>query len=473
MLQDTVITELPSINVKALRTALRGEVITPRDRAYDTARQVWNARVDAYPAYIVRCAHAADVAVALRFARTHDIDVAVRAGGHSGFGVANDALVVDLGPMKGIEIDAAAGTVRAEAGVLAGELTRAAQEHGLAVPVGQISSVGIAGLTLGGGIGWLVRKHGLTIDNLLEVEIVTADGRALVANDLEHAELFWAVRGGGGNFGVVTAFTYRAHPLGPLVYGGPLVYTLDRAAEALRCYREVMAGAPDELSASAILMTVPPAPHFPAHLHGRQALAIDLCYAGRVEDGPTAIQPLRDGVAPDFDAAGPLPYLVRQSMHDAAGAPGIHHDVASSYLRDLSDAAIETLVAHFRTVPSSMTVIQVPRLGGAMARVAPDATAYSHRAAPYLLWVTPGWKPGEDVAPLLQWRRQLMAALEPFATGGSYVNAIGNEGAAGVHAAYPAGTFERLQAVKEHYDPENSFRLNQNVPPASRYRFDL
>ncbi|HEX5506096.1 MAG TPA: FAD-binding oxidoreductase, partial [Thermomicrobiales bacterium] len=445
-------------------------LIRPADPAYDDARAVWNAAIDRRPAAIARVADAADVRAALACARAHGLPVAVRGGGHhvAGLGTVDGGLVLDLGQMRAVTVDRRARTARVEAGARLGDLDRATQEYGLAVPAGQSADTGVAGLTLGGGTGWLMRKYGLTIDNLLAVELVTADGRLLRASAAERPDLFWGLRGGGGNFGVVTAFTYRLQPVGPIVLGGPLIYTLDRAGAALRAYRDFMAAAPDELTAFAVFATIPSVPPFPERLHGRPALAIDLCYAGPLEEGEGVVAPLRAFGPPALDLVGPIPYLVRQRMLDGTAPRGRHHYSRSGYLRDLPDAVIAALVAGFARVPSPLAQIFLARLGGAVARASEMATAFSGRDAAYLFWILGTWPPAGTAGPNQRWVRALAAALTPHATGGVYVNLIDrDEGRERVRAAYGAATYARLARLKAAYDPDNLFRLNHNIAPAA------
>lgn len=446
---------------------LEGELITPEHPDYAAARTVWNGRYERHPAAIARCRSAADISTAVAWARANELPLAVRAGGHSApaYSLVEGGLVIDLRPMRAISVDPQTNTVRAEAGALAGELSAAAQAHGLAVPVGTMSQVGIGGLTLGGGIGWLLRKHGLTIDNLLAVELVTAEGQQITASPTEHADLFWALRGGGGNFGVATAFTYKAHPAGPLIFGGPLIYSLEQAAGALRNLRELLVDAPDELSVIAMLMTAPLAPPFPPALWGRPALAINFCYTGPAAENNATVAALRAYGPPVLDLCGLRPYLAHNSMSDANAKPGLHHDTTSGALHELNDAAIHALVSRFAHVTSPLATVQLVRMGGAAGRIEPAATAFAHRRAAYLYWITQTWTPGDSAARHTTWMRGMKAALAPHSTGGAYVNALGDEGAAGVRAAYPEQTYERLRAVKRAYDPTNLFRGNHNIAP--------
>ena len=451
-----------------LRAAIHGELIDAVDGVYDEARALWNGGIDRRPAVIVRCVDVHDVQTALAFGQDQKLPIAVRGGGHSvaGHSSVDGGLVIDLSRMKSITINPAARTARAEPGVLLGELDAATQEFGLAVPAGTISHTGIAGLTLGGGVGWLMRKHGLTIDNLLAVEIVTADGVLRRASADEHQDLFWGVRGAGANFGVVVAFEYRLHPVGPLVFGGPLLYTLDKAPAALRLYREYMSDAPDELTAYAIFMTVPPVAPFPPHLHGKQVLALDVCYVGPVADGDSIIAPLRSALTPDLDLAGPLPYVVRQSLADASAPHGLDSYHKGTNLTALTDEAIAALVDAFGRVTDSFTTVHVARIGGAVARVAADATAFGNRQAPYVCWILGTWPiDPERVAERRAWVRDLAAAVECDAAEGVYVNAINDDSPNGAVDAYGPMVYEWLTRVKTKYDPANLFRSNHNIAP--------
>ena len=445
-----------------------GVVLLPGEAGYDEARRLWNGMIDRRPALIVRCATADDVVAGVQFARSHDLVLAVRGGGHSvaGLSTCDNGLMLDLSPMKGIAVDPERRIARAEPGLLLRELDAATQEYGLAVPAGQISHTGIAGLTLGGGLGWLMRKHGLTIDSLLAVELVTADGRMIRASATEHPDLFWGVRGGGGNFGVVTAFEYRLHPVGPIVLAGPVVYTIDKAEAVLRHWSAFMRTAPDELTTFAVLLTVPPQPPFPEALWGKQAVIVDTCWAGDIAEGERALAPLRAFGEPELDLVGPMPFVVRQSSLDATAAPGLHFYEKSHFLAEI-DRAVPGLIAHFARVPSPRSHVILGALGGAVARVAPEATAFTHRDAPYLMWAIGAWEPGDDVEANMAWLRDVHELTRPFSTGGVYVNALGGEGAHRVREAYRPASWERLVALKTAYDPTNLFRLNQNIPPAS------
>ncbi len=455
----------PSV-VEEFAAGLRGGVLRPGVGGYDEARRVWNGMIDRSPALIARCAGATDVAAAVRFARDRGLLVAVRGGGHhvAGSAVCDGGLVIDLSGMKGIRVDPAARTIRAEAGVTWGELDRATQAWGLATPGGVVSDTGIAGLTLGGGLGWLRRKHGLAIDNLLAVEIVTADGRLRRASAREEPDLFWAVRGGGGNFGVVTAFEYRLHPVGPDVMFGLVFHPASVAREALRFYREYTATAPEEVSSFAILGPVPAAPPFPPQTHGTPCLVFAACHAGPVEEGARVLQPLRDFGAPLADLSAPTPFVEVQATFDEDYPAGkLRYYWKSRYLDALGDAAIDRLVALAAERPSPLSTVDIWQLGGAMGRVGAGDSAFGRRDAPFLLGVEANWAaPAEDERNIA-WARRVCAAMAPFATARPYPNLEAGEGLA--RAAYGAN-YDRLVALKRRYDPANLFRLNQNFAPA-------
>ena len=467
--QRTAPTEsgLDDAAIDAFKQSVSGDLLLPGDPGYDDARAIWNAGVDNYPAFIARVANAADVAAAVTFARTHDLLLSVRGGGHNaaGFAVADGGLMIDLSRMKRVVVDPEARIALAEAGARLGDLDAATQKFGLAVPAGTVSDTGIAGLTLGGGTGWLMRKHGLTIDNLLAVEIVTADGQLRVASAVENPDLFWGVRGGGGNFGVVVSFAYRLHPFGPLVLAGLVVYPIAQARAALQHSRDVMATAPDELTVFNILMTAPPAPPFPPDLHGKPVLAVGLAYAGPIADGEAVVAPLRRFGAPALDLVGPIPFTAWQRIADASVPYGLHHYNKAHNLTGLEDDAIDTVLAYFAETSGPLAQVHIGAITGAVARVPADATAYAHRDAAYVFWLMNMWGPGEDAERHVAWTRSFWQAMRPFSTGGAYVNAIANEGEAGVRAAYAPATYERLVALKTKYDPANLFRLNHNIRP--------
>jgi len=448
---------LDTTAVQAFAATLRGSLIQPGDPGYDLARTVWNALIDRHPALIVRCAGAADVIAGVTFAREQGLLLSIKGGGHNvaGTAVCDDGLLLDLSSMKSIRIDPPRRTARAEPGVLWGELDAEAQAFGLATIGVDVSSVGIAGLTLGGGFGWRVRHYGLACDTLLSVDIVTADGRLLTASATEHPELFWGLRGGGGNFGVVTSFEYQLHPAGELL-AGLLLYPVSMATEVLTFYREFTKTAPDALTVWAILLTA---------TDGAHLLALLVCYDGSGPAAEEAVQPLRDFGPPLADHLGPMTYREVQTLFDAAFPAGLHSSWKSSYLRELSDDAITTMMAQFATVPSPQTAVLVEHLGGAVSRVDTDETAFPDRDAPYSFLIVSVWPDATHSTQNIQWTDEYWGAMQPFASGGVYVNYLGEEGPDRVKAAYRRN-YDRLGALKSAYDPANLFRVNQNIPPA-------
>ena len=453
--------------VGELWEAFGGELISPDHTAYDEARKVWNGMIDRRPALIARCTGVADVRSAVRFAREHDLLVAVRGGGHNiaGTAVCDGGMVIDLSPMKGTRVDPRRCTAQAQPGVLWGELDRETQGFGLACPGGIVTHTGIAGLTLGGGIGWLQRKYGLTCDNLLSADVVTADGQFLTVSDEEHADLFWGIRGGGGNFGIVTSFEYKLHPVGPQVLAGVLVHPAERALEVLRFYRDFISEVPDELSVFVAQRKAPPAPWLPEHIHGRPVVILAICYAGpSMEEGERVLRPLRAFGQPWVDLIRPIAYTTHQGFFDATVPHGLRYYWKSHYMPSLSDDAIETLVAHAWGMRSPNSYSLLFQLGGAIRKVKEDDSAFSGRAAQHAITLDGVWSDPEgpdDTA----WVRDFFASLQPFSTGGVYVNFLGNEGQDRVKASYGADKYDRLVALKNKYDPTNLFRVNQNIEP--------
>jgi FAD/FMN-containing dehydrogenase len=444
--------------VDAFRAELRGRLLRPAEAEYDTARRVWNGMIDRRPALIARCTGVADVLRSVAFAREQDLLVAVRGGGHNaaGLAVCDGGLVIDLSPMKGIRVDPARRTVQAQAGVTWGEFDRETQAFALATTGGAISTTGIAGLTLGGGLGWLMRRFGMACDNLLAADVVTADGRLLTASAEDNADLFWGLRGGGGNFGIVTSFTYRLHPVGP-VLGGMLVHPAPRARDVLRFYRDFTREAPDELIAFAGLMTSP---------DGMPIVAVLPTYTGDLAAAESVVGPLRRFGPPVADDVGPLAYTQLQTMLDAAFPPGWQVYWRSDFLADPNDEAIDVLLDHFARVPSPLSAILVEHFGGAVNRVGPEDTAFDHRDAQYNLAIVARWTDPAEAERNIAWARDLSAAMRPF-TRGVYVNYLGvGEGSDRVRAAYRPATYARLARLKATYDPTNFFRLNQNIAPS-------
>ncbi len=451
-----------------LRSFVHGPVIGPGDEDYDTARGIWNGAIDRRPACIARCTGVADVVGAIRFARERDLQVAVRAGGHGvgGHALCDGGLVIDLSPMKGIHVDPQARTARAEAGVLWGELDRETQLFGLATVGGIVSHTGVSGVTLGGGIGWLMRKYGATVDNLLSVDLVTADGELVTASESENPDLFWGVRGGGGNFGIVTSFEYRLHPVGPIVLAGPIFYPLEDAPEVLRFYRELAAAAPDELTTIVELELAPPLPFLPEDVHGKPIVMVGACYAGAPEDGAEVVRPLKEFGSPIVDRLEPKPYVALQSTFDPLVPHGWHRYWKSVELPPLTDGAIDTLIDHTSRITSPRSYTIILQLGGALGRVPEDATAFSQRDAAHNVVINAVWTEEDaDAERHIAWARDFFAAMDPHAGGRVYVNFLGEEGGNRVRQAYGARNYERLVELKRAYDPTNFFRLNQNIEP--------
>jgi FAD/FMN-containing dehydrogenase len=468
MATETTTLTAETTDLEPLRDCIRGPVIAPDDQGYDTARAIWNGAIDRRPACIARCTGVADVVAAVRFARERDLVVAVRSGGHGvgGHALCDDGVVIDLSPMRGIRVDPAARTARAEAGVLWGELDRETQLHGLATVGGIVTHTGIAGLTLGGGIGWLARKHGATVDNLLSVDLVTAEAELLTASEEENPDLFWAIRGGGGNFGVVTSFEYRLHPVGPIVLAGPIFYALENAREVLASYREFIATAPDELTTIFELSVAPPAPFLPEEVHGKPIVMVGACYAGAPENGIEVVRPLKEFGNPIVDLLEPKLYTALQSMFDPSVPHGWHRYWKSVELPPLTDEAIDTLVEHASAQTSPKSYCIVFHLGGALARVAEDETAFSQRHAGHNVNINAVWTKDDPQGERhVAWAHDFFSAMQPQARERVYLNFLGDEGAERVRRAYGHRQYDRLGELKRAYDPTNFFRLNQNIEP--------
>ena len=468
MLEETKTTVVEESVVAGLQSQLRGEVLQPGDESYDKARKVWNGMIDKKPALIVRCASADDVVAVVSFARENGILLAVRGGGHNvaGTAVADGGLVVDLSPMKGVQVDPERHTVRAEGGVTIGELDEETQKFGLATPMGVVSETGIAGLTLGGGLGWLRRKYGLSSDNLVSVDIVTADGRYLTASETQNPDLFWGIRGGGGNFGVVTSFEYQLYPVGPEVMFCFVVYPGDRAKEVLRFCEEYVAQASDEVSPLGVLGRVPHDELFPEEWQGKPYAAILAMYSGSVEQGERVLQPLRDLGDPIADLSEPMPYTEAQKLLDEDYPEGGRYYWKSVNLNGLGDEEIEHLMAHAETAPSDHSTIDVWYQGGAMNRVEAEETAFGDRSAPYLLGIEGNWEESHEDEANVAWVRGCVSDMQRFSHGGMYLNFPGflEEGQEMMRNAY-GENYERLVALKNKHDPANLFRMNQNIRP--------
>ena len=449
----------------ALATRLQGELLLPGDDDYEAARTVWNAAIDRHPALIVGCLNAADVMTAVTFAREHHLAVSVRSGGHSfaGFGTNDGGMVIDLSRMKAISIDPIQRTARIEPGLTWTEVAQATHPHGLALTSGDTGSVGVGGLLLGGGMGWMVRKYGLAIDRLRAVELVTADGQFLRASADEHVDLFWGLRGGGGNFGVATAFEVDLHPAG-MVLGGAIFYDATDADRLVRAYAHIAAAAPDELTTISMLLSAPSVPFIPQAHQGKSVFMIQVCYTGDLAEGERVVAPLRALGAPIADLIAPMPYPAMFALTEEATMRGFAHDGRSLLLRTLDDEALYTLAQEALVFMAPGMVVQVRVLGGAMNRVATDATAFAHREAQAMIMVGHMGPKSANMACLHASMEQIWQAIRPYSAG-VYVNFLADEGEQRVHEAYPPTTYARLAALKNRYDPTNLFRLNQNIKP--------
>jgi hypothetical protein len=458
--------ELDERVAELLATGFRGEFIRPGDPSYTEHRQVWNGAVDRYPALIARCAGVADVVGAVTLARRTGLRVAVRSGGHSfpGLSVCDDGLVIDLSLMRGIRVDPEGRTARAQAGVLLGELDRESQAFGLAVPAGIVTHTGLAGLTLGGGIGWLMRKYGLTIDQLLSVDLITADGQFVKASADENSDLFWGVRGAGGNFGIVTEFEFRLNPVGPEVLAGPIAWPMEQSPEVLRFYREWIADVPDELTTIVVHRKMPPLPVVPPELHGVPVVIVACCYAGAVEDGEKVVAPLKVFGSPILDLCVPKPFVAHQAMFDPSFPRGWWYYFRSCDVATLTDEVIDITAEHALRMKSPLTAFPIFQLGGAIARVGEDETAFNGRAAGHTININATTATSEGFDEERDWSRNLWSALEPHHTS-VYVNFLMDEGEDRIRQAHGAERYDRLKSLKQKYDPDNFFSLNQNIPP--------
>jgi FAD/FMN-containing dehydrogenase len=459
---------VPASASQELAATFRGELLVAGDDGYDLARAVWNAMIDRRPALIARCTGVADVVAAVNFARDTDLLVAVRGGGHNvaGNAVCDDGIVVDLSPMRGVLVDPRKRTARAQGGVTWGLFDRETQAFGLATTGGLVSTTGIAGLTLGGGLGWLARKHGTTCDNLVSADVVNASGDVVHASSTENDDLFWGLRGGGGNFGVVTSFEYTLHPVGPQVLAGAVFHLGDSAAKVLRFFRDFVAEAPDQLTVIAVVLTAPEAPFLPPEVHGRLLVALAACYAGDLDEGEQALRPLRDHGRPVADVIAPMPYAALQSMFDSSYPHGLRYYWKSNYLNELSDGAIDVAVEYAHTMTSPLSSFYFEHLGGAIDRVDEDATAFGHRDLVFDWTTIAAWADTAETNEHIAWTREFADAMRPFSPDAVYVNNLGAEGEARVRAAYTPERYARLVALKDAYDPGNLFRLNQNIRPS-------
>jgi FAD/FMN-containing dehydrogenase len=452
--------------VDALRGEVHGEVVAPGDEAYDEARKVYNGMIDKRPAAVIRCAAPADVAAVIGIARTEGLDLSVRGGGHSapGFGTNDGGLVVDLSLLQDVVVDADARTVRAGGGCTWSVFNDATHAHGLATTGGIIGSTGIAGLTLGGGIGYLSRKYGLSCDNLLSAEVVTADGEVLTASETDNADLFWALRGGGGNFGVVTTFEYRLHPVAE-IYGGPIAYPVDRADEVLRFYREYIAESPEELGGFVGFHLAPPLPFLPEEWHFKNVVLAVPCWAGPVEEGEQMIKPFLDVVEPVGSHVGPMPYPALNTAFDPLLPAGLQNYWKASFARELSDDAIAVHADYGARVPALQVAVHLYPINGAVQRVGADETAFAYRDVNFSPVIAGMWEDPADNDRNIAWVRGYYEALEPYSAEGGYINFMDGDDQSRIKANY-RGNYERLAAIKATYDPNNVFHLNQNIHPA-------
>ena len=457
---------LGDATVQELRDALRGDLFTRGDDGYDDASHAWNGvHYDRRPALVARCRGAADVSAAVAFARSNDLELAVRGGGHSlpGFSTTNGGIVVDLGPMSGVRVDPVRRRAYVDGGAVWADVDHETQAHGLATPGGLISSTGVGGFTVGGGVSWLIRRHGLSCDNLVAADVVTADGRLVHASASENPDLLWGLRGGGGNFGIVTQFEFELHPVGPIVYGGPIFFPADAAPALLRRFRDWSTGAPDEVSALVNLTFAPPLPAIPQAWHGKPIAMFAAVSAGPVEEGATLVEDIRSAAEPIADLLGPIPYSALQSMLDPLYPKGSLSYFKATNLAELDDELVDSFCELLPGAPGPQCEIHIHQLGGAFARVGEDETAFPERSAPFLLNALGTWHDPAAGDAHRGWARAVIAAAARVSTGRAYVNYLGDADAA--RSAYGEQTYERLVALKDEYDPTNLFRLNQNVVP--------
>jgi FAD binding domain-containing protein/berberine-like enzyme len=459
-------TALDNATVEGFRAQLRGKLILPGDAAYEEARKVYNGMIDKRPGLIARCVDVADVIASVNFAREHHLLLAIRGGGHNGPGLAtcDDGLVIDLSEMKGVHVDPKQRTVRVAGGATWGEVDHATHAFGLATPSGFVSSTGVGGLTLGGGIGYLSRTYGLSLDNLLSADIVLADGSYVTASADEHPDLFWAVRGGGGNFGVVTSFVFRLHEIST-VYGGPIFWPLDQAKELLAFWRDYITNAPRDINGWFGFVTVPPAPIFPEQFHLQKMCVIVWCYTGPLDQAEKRFAPIRAFGTPAIDAAGPVPWPMLQSLFDGLFPPGLQWYWKADFFNDLSDQAIELHTKYAEQLPTIQSTMHLYPISGAVHDVGKDETAFNFRDANFaevMVGVDPDPANNER---MIAWARNYWTALHPYSAGGGYINMIMDEGQDLVRAAY-GENYDRLAQIKAKYDPENLFRVNQNIVPA-------
>jgi FAD/FMN-containing dehydrogenase len=459
--------QLQKATIDEFKAQFRGDAFLPGDADYDEVRRIWNAMIDRRPALIARCASPEDVVQAVTFVRKHNLLVSIRGGGHNiaGNAVCDDGLMIDLSPMKSVQVDANARRATVEPGCTLADFDAAAQVHGLATPLGINSTTGVAGLTLGGGFGWLTRKYGMTIDNLLSADVVMADGSQVHASETENDDLFWGLRGGNGNFGVVTSFKFQLHPVGPDVLSGLIAFPFEQAKSVLTQFARFTETMPDDLNVWMITRKAPPLPFLPEDVHGKVIVALALCYAGDPTEGEKLIEPLRDFGTAHGEHIGVQPYTAWQQAFDPLLTPGARNYWKSHNFSQLSDGAIDTIIEYAGTLPSPQCEIFVGTIGGQAARVAPEAMAYSSRDAKYVMNVHGRWESAAEDEHCIAWAREFFAKSQPFASGGAYINFLTQDETDRIAFAY-GETYNRLVELKKKYDPTNLFRMNQNIKPA-------
>jgi FAD/FMN-containing dehydrogenase len=465
-MSHTITPVLGQATIQELRESVRGEVLTQTDDGYPEASRIWNGAHDGHtPALVVRCTGAADVIAAIGFARSNDLTIAVRGGGHSiaGFSTVDDGIVIDLSPMRSVTVDPKARRATIGSGAVWADVDHETQAHGLATTGGLISTTGVGGLTLGGGIGWLMRRYGLACDNLIGADVVTADGRLVHASESENAELLWGLRGGGGNFGIVTQFELELHAVGPMVYAGPVFYPADAAQDLLRAFRDWAPNAPDDVTVVVNLTSAPPLPAIPDQWHGKKVAVFIAASAGPLDEAPELVAAIRSVAQPIADLLGPIPYQMLQSLLDPLYPKGTHAYFKATNLARLDDELVERLAALHLAAPGPQCEIHLHQMGGAVARVADGTSAFPERSMPFVLNAVAAWHDPEVDSAHREWSRAVIAAASEASTGRAYVNYLGDRGTA--RTAYGEETYRRLVSLKDAYDPTNVFRLNQNIEP--------
>lgn len=459
-------TNIPNETTEKLRSKVKGQIVLPGDPNYDEVREIWNAMIDRRPAVIIQCAEADDVPHAIAFARENGLEISIRGAGHNiaGNAVCEGGLMIDFSTMKNVRVDVEKKHAYVEPGATLADFDDAVQKHGLATPVGINSTTGISGLTLGGGFGWLTRKYGMTIDNLFSADVITADGKKIRASENENADMFWAIRGGGGNFGVVTQYEFKLHPVGPEILAGLLVFPFEQAKQVLTQYREFVESAPEELNVWVVLRQAPPLPFLPEDVHGKEVVVLPIFYAGDVAEGKKLIEPLRRFGDPHGEHIGAQPYTEWQKAFDPLLTPGARNYWKSHNFTELSDGALNSMIEFASKLPSPQCEIFIGLIAGAANRVPADAMAYGHRAAKFVLNVHGRWDEAADDDRCIAWARAFFEASAPYASAGAYVNFMTEDESDRVAAAYSAN-YARLVQIKKQYDPENVFHLNQNIKP--------